>query len=80
MIFLYEIFFRWIILFLVINKIFVYYHPQNDFSNTYRGDSMRSQNVPRDYKMNDSEMCFLASKICSYLTRDLADLQDFGID
>ena len=41
---------------------------------------MRSQNVPRDYKMNDSEMCFLASKICSYLTRDLAKLQDFGID
>ena len=40
---------------------------------------MRSQNVPRDYKMNDSEMCFLASKICSYLTRDLSDLQDFGI-
>ena len=41
---------------------------------------MRSQNVSRDYKMNDSEMCFLVSKICSYLTRDLVDLQDFGID
>ena len=40
---------------------------------------MRSQNIPRDYRMNDSEMCFLASKICSYLTRDLSDLQDFGI-
>ena len=53
---------------------------QNDFSNTYRGDSMHSQNIARDYKMNDSEMCFLESKICSYLTRDLADLQDFGID
>ena len=40
---------------------------------------MRSQNVLREYNMSDSEMCFLASKICSYLTRDLADLQDFGI-
>ena len=41
---------------------------------------MHSQNNARDYKMNDSKMCFLASRICSYLTRDLADLQDFGID
>ena len=41
---------------------------------------MRSQNVLREYNMSDSEMCFLASKICSYLTRDLADLQDFRID
>ena len=41
---------------------------------------MRSQNVLREYNMSDSEMCFLASNICLYLTRDLADLQDFGID
>ena len=41
---------------------------------------MRSQNISRDYKMNDSKMCFWAFKICSYLTRDLTDLQYFGID
>ena len=80
MIFLYEIFFRWIILFLVINKIFVYYHPQNDCSNIYRGGFMRSKNVLRDYKMTDSELCLLTPKICMFLTRDLADLQDFRID
>ena len=41
---------------------------------------MRTNNILREYKMTDSELCFLASKICSYLTRDLADLQDFDID
>ena len=40
---------------------------------------MRSQNIQRDYRMTDSEMSVLASKICTYLTRDLADLLDFGI-
>lgn len=40
---------------------------------------MRSKNVLRDYKMTDSELCLLTPKICMFLTRDLADLGDFGI-
>ena len=40
---------------------------------------MRSQNVIREYRMSDSELCLLTAKICMFLTRDLTDLQDFGI-
>ena len=40
---------------------------------------MRSQNVIREYRMSDSELCLLTAKICMFLTRDLTDLQDFGV-
>ena len=40
---------------------------------------MRSNNIIREYKMSDSELCLFTTNLCIFLTRDLADLQDFGI-
>ena len=40
---------------------------------------MAISNTPRNYNMPDAELCMFTSNLCNTMTRDLADLADFGI-
>lgn len=40
---------------------------------------MAISNTPRNYNMPDADLCMFTSNLCITMTRDLADLADFGI-
>ena len=40
---------------------------------------MAVSNSFRNYKLTDAELCMFTSNLCNTMTRDLADLTDFGI-
>ncbi len=40
---------------------------------------MSTNNDKRNYNMTDAELCMYVSNLCNFLTRDLADLEQFGL-